>query len=104
MTDTLAFQIRALTRIAISPTLSRVEGNITNDSDVERSDESLAFSVLVMHQQQPSQSQLLVLALERAQYIPHVAVVTGFGTARSFKNPNRAQDHPRRFLIGASCA
>lgn len=69
MTDTLAFQIRALTRVAVSPMLSRVEGNITNDTDVENSDESVAFSVLVQHKKQPSHNQLLVLALERAQYI-----------------------------------
>jgi hypothetical protein len=45
MTNTPPFRVRALTRLIVSPTLSRVEGNITNDSDVENSDESVAFSV-----------------------------------------------------------
>ena len=38
------FRVRSLTPLAISTTQSRIEANITNDYDVDNSDESVAFS------------------------------------------------------------
>ena len=94
MTDTLAFRIRALTRVPVSPTLSRVEGNITNDSDVENSDESVAFSVLVRHHKEPSQE--LVVAGTRARPThTQVTVVTNSRPSRPLKNANR-EYYPKR--------
>jgi len=66
MKTTPEFELRSLTRLRISPTQSRVEGNITNDPDVENADESVAFSVLIEHKKNPSLRVLQSSALQRA--------------------------------------
>ena len=60
------FELRSLTCLPISPTQSRVEANITSDADVEHSDESVAFSVLIEHKKNPSPRDLQSGALQRA--------------------------------------
>jgi hypothetical protein len=64
-----SFQIRSLTRLPVSATQSRVEGNITDDADVENADESVAFSLLIHHKLNPSRQNLQSAALQRAQNI-----------------------------------
>ena len=59
------FELRSLTRLQISPTESRVEGNISSDDDVENADESVAFSVLISHKKNPSLRDLRSAALQR---------------------------------------
>ena len=60
------FELRSLTRLRISPTQSRVEGNISSDADVENADESVAFSVLIEHRKNPSLRVLQSSAFQRA--------------------------------------
>jgi hypothetical protein len=69
MKITPTFQIRSLTRQPVSPTQSRVEANITNDVDVENADESVAFSVMVRHNDNASLQDLQLAALQRAHDI-----------------------------------
>jgi len=66
MNATPIFHVRSLTRLRVSATQSRIEVNISNDADVENSDESLAFSVLIHHQRNPSPEEILSIALKRA--------------------------------------
>jgi hypothetical protein len=66
MDATIIFHVRSLTRLRVSATQSRIEVNISSDADVENSDESLAFSVLVHHQRNPSPEEILSIALKRA--------------------------------------
>ena len=63
------FQIRSLVHLPVSPTQSRIEANISNDADVEASDESVAFSVLIRHKDNSSPQDLQSIALQRAQDI-----------------------------------
>src|ERR1700680_1737156 len=69
MKVTPTFNVRALTRLPISTTQSRVEVSITDNTDVQNSDESIAFSVLIQHKANPSLQNLQYAALKRAQDI-----------------------------------
>jgi hypothetical protein len=63
------FQIRALTQLPLSPTQSRVEANVSDNADAENADESVAFSVLIRHGDNPSLQDLQSAALKRARDI-----------------------------------
>jgi hypothetical protein len=69
MKVTPTFNVWALTRLPISTTQSRVEVSITDNTDVQNSDESIAFSVLIQHKANPSLQNLQYAALKRAQDI-----------------------------------
>jgi uncharacterized protein YpiB (UPF0302 family) len=60
------FQVRSLTELPVSETRSRVEVNISNDSDVENSDESLAFSVVIDHKMTATRKEIFSIAIDRA--------------------------------------
>jgi hypothetical protein len=67
MKNSPIFQMGSLTHLPISATQSRVEANITSDpDDVENADESVAFSVLIHHNKNPSLHELEANALQRA--------------------------------------
>jgi hypothetical protein len=66
---TSIFQIRSVTCLPISTTQSRVELSITDNTDVDNSDESIAFSLLIRHNVNPSRQHLQSAALKRAQNI-----------------------------------
>jgi hypothetical protein len=66
MKATPTFSMRSLTRLPVSLTLSRIEVNISSNADVENSDESVAFSLLVQHRRNSSPQEILSGALERA--------------------------------------
>lgn len=59
------FQVRSLTNLPVTETRSRVEVNISSDSDVEDADESVAFSILIDHQTTSSPEEILSIALDR---------------------------------------
>ena len=63
---TSIFEIRSMTCLPISTTQSRVELSITDNPDVENSDESIAFSVLIRHKVNTSPQNLQSAALKRA--------------------------------------
>jgi len=63
------FHIRSVTRLPVSATQSRIEVNISSHADVENSDESLAFSLLIQHQTNSSPQKILFIALKRARDI-----------------------------------
>jgi hypothetical protein len=66
---TSIFHIRSMTCLPISTTQSRVELSITDNTDVEDSDESIALSLLIRHKVNPSPQNLQSAALKRAQNI-----------------------------------
>ena len=60
------FLIRSAVHLSVSATQSRIEVSISSDPDVESSDESLAFSVLIQHRANSSSEELFSIALRRA--------------------------------------
>jgi hypothetical protein len=47
------FRVNVFVLLSVNPTLTRVEGNVTSDVDVENADESVAFSLLIQHNHDP---------------------------------------------------
>jgi hypothetical protein len=63
------FQFRSWVRLRVMATQSQVEGNITNNPDVDNAEESIAFSLLIQHSKDATQAEIQYAALKRAREI-----------------------------------